>query len=183
MIFQWFQAEMVWKAVSEYKKYFDVYSALDELESLTIASRGGTPVQLRVIGFPNLNLSRPCVREVDLIEQDGVYIWRYGGMDTPSPLVPAPMQPGRRQNPSPIRGRQAIFYHDGNGQVNIKRTLTKWGFPVVDKRPKKGCLWVVGNSAELEDLVIAIMQSENVQFRFTPHGGKATGHKAGWYMK
>lgn len=185
MVFQFRPDEQCWVAVTNYKKYFDVYSALNELESLQIASRSGSPERFRVIGFSSLSLAKECVNEADLIEEDGVYLWRPGGMKTPAPLDhPQPhANPSSPRTPSPVRDRGPVFAGVRNRKIDVKMFLVQNGCRVVDKRPKKGCLWVVGDTHELQELIIEIMQNTDARFRFTPTGGRATRHKAGWYTK
>jgi len=62
---------------------------------------------------------------------------------------------------------------------DIADRLRSLGLNVVDKRPSRGCLWVVGGY-ELQPL-LSSLRAEDYTFRHTPRGGRATGYQPAWY--
>ena len=63
----------------------------------------------------------------------------------------------------------------------IIRYLLDNDIEYIDKRDKRGSLWVLGG-VELSDFMNEIEKSIGVKFTFTEKGGKATNYKSGWYF-
>lgn len=52
----------------------------------------------------------------------------------------------------------------------------------IDKRKNGGSLWIVDENRKLVSK-IGEMQNRGASFKYSPHGGKATKHKASWWLK
>lgn len=67
-----------------------------------------------------------------------------------------------------------------DASFSLENYLKSKKLEIIDKRSKKGCLWVVGGK-ELEP-IFNELKTQNVNFRFAPNGGKATNKKNAWFL-
>jgi hypothetical protein len=75
--------------------------------------------------------------------------------------------------------RSAALYAEGEDLADFFETL---GWRTVDKRSKGGCLWVLGDDAELEELVTDIETLHGISFESSA-GGRASGYESAWFTK
>jgi very-short-patch-repair endonuclease len=76
-------------------------------------------------------------------------------------------------------GGDPIEPHSGE-PVDLKKFFDAHGIPSKDRRPAGGSFWVTGG-LELSGLMEELKR-QGMHFRFTEKGGKATGHRPGWYL-
>lgn len=60
--------------------------------------------------------------------------------------------------------------------------LDDMGIDYIDKRMVGGSLWIIDESRKLVSK-IGEMQNRGASFKYSPHGGKITKHKASWWLK
>lgn len=65
---------------------------------------------------------------------------------------------------------------------SLSRLLRRHGFDPVDNRSSGGALWVKASERAFQ-ACYAKMKLRGVLFKFTKNGGKATGHRPGWWTK
>jgi len=70
------------------------------------------------------------------------------------------------------------MYGDGEDLAVFFEAL---GFEVIDKRPQRGAVWVVGDNEELTEIMKGLAHRYAVRFAFAPEGGRASGHQPAWY--
>ena len=68
---------------------------------------------------------------------------------------------------------------DGDWVIDALDAL---GIDYIDKRKNDGSLWVIDENRKLVSK-IGEMQNRGASFKYSPHGGKATMHKASWWLK
>jgi hypothetical protein len=64
--------------------------------------------------------------------------------------------------------------------VNVTAFLMRHRLKIVDKRPSKGRLWVVGGP-ELK-VILDQLKGDGIRFQYVSGGGKATDGRPGWFM-
>lgn len=90
-----------------------------------------------------------------------------------------------RSTDKSIEIKRPIDPQNNNSSSNTPTTLVSFfkskGLNVVDKRPKGGCLWVIGSEAEIG----AIIQEACKRYHIGGHygSGRAIGYKNGWFTK
>jgi hypothetical protein len=181
-IFEWLPDEGVWGPVAKHDSYVDVHDALRNMQSLT--RRKNPPRLYRVVGFSRRDAVRGRIKDEDLVDQDGVSLHRPGGLtDRTSENNQLRLLDPIAPTASARTGWETIFRLLGNGHLDVQHVFVSLGYTVKDTRPRKGHLWVEGDTSELEGLVFEIMEKTRLRFRFTPYGGKATGHRPAWYSQ
>lgn len=112
-----------------------------------------------------------------------------GGNDNPptqstvkQPAAPAlaPKGPAKLKQParSPVDGPTVLI---PEGEFDLIRFLEINSVNYIDKRAKKGALWLVGGR-EL-DPIVKECSSRKYYFVFKPKGGNATEKQPGWYLQ
>lgn len=66
--------------------------------------------------------------------------------------------------------------------MTVKEFFEQAGLEVVDMRIKKGCLWVVGDKEEIDDIVKKAVKQFGITGAYSS-SSKALGYKPGWYTK
>ena len=66
--------------------------------------------------------------------------------------------------------------------ITVKEFFEQAGLEVVDMRSKKGCLWVVGEKEEIDDIVKKAVKNFGINGAYSS-SSKALGYKPGWYTK
>ena len=64
----------------------------------------------------------------------------------------------------------------------VKEFFEQAGLEVVDMRSKKGCLWVVGEKEEIDDIVKKAVKNFGINGAYSS-SSKALGYRPGWYTK
>jgi hypothetical protein len=72
--------------------------------------------------------------------------------------------------------KQIVNAHEELIDILLKRGLT-----FIDKRNKRGRLWVIGGT-ELSEF-FKDLSKQGIVFTFSAKGGKATNYKPAWYLK
>jgi hypothetical protein len=77
-------------------------------------------------------------------------------------------------------------YFTPRGEVDARRDwlddeLDDAGLEYLDKRDGDGCLWVISNASASD--VVKKLNGRGVDFKLSAHGGKATRHRAAWWLK
>lgn len=67
-------------------------------------------------------------------------------------------------------------------KFSVYKYLRAAGLEVIDKRPNKGSLWVVGDPAVVKP-VLERLQARGIRFQFAAAGGRATEGRPGWHSK
>jgi curved DNA-binding protein CbpA len=77
-----------------------------------------------------------------------------------------------RQQPADATGEEGF---------DVMAFFSSRDIEVIDKRPERGALWVVGGP----DLapVLKDLSAQGFEFAFATGGGRATGHRPAWYTK
>ena len=66
--------------------------------------------------------------------------------------------------------------------ITVKEFFEQAGLEVVDMRSKKGCLWVVGEKEEIDDIVKKAVKNFGINGAYSS-SSKALGYRPGWYTK
>ena len=66
--------------------------------------------------------------------------------------------------------------------ITVKEFFEQAGLEVVDMRSKKGCLWVVGEKEEIDDIVKKAVKYFGINGAYSS-SSKALGYRPGWYTK
>ena len=66
--------------------------------------------------------------------------------------------------------------------TTVKEYFEQAGLEVVDMRIKKGCLWVVGEKEEIDDIVKKAVKKFGINGAYSS-SSKALGYRPGWYTK
>ena len=66
--------------------------------------------------------------------------------------------------------------------ISVKEFFKQAGLEVVDMRSKKGCLWVVGEKEEIDDIVKKAVKNFGINGAYSS-SSKALGYRPGWYTK
>jgi hypothetical protein len=80
--------------------------------------------------------------------------------------------------PLPGRDQGARLYASGEDLAEFFEAL---GWRTVDKRSKSGCLWVIGDDAELAEVIAGIALSHGIIFQPAPDGGRASNYEPAWF--
>jgi hypothetical protein len=111
--------------------------------------------------------------------------------------VPEPGRPGRQRGLSDI-GRKLMAALDReeqrldkdmdhqsrvwDGNESLTSYLTRLGYSPIDKRGRRGCLWIVASEAKFAPHADQL-RSSHIVFQFAKAGGDATGGRPGWWTK
>jgi len=68
-----------------------------------------------------------------------------------------------------------------NQEHDLKSFFEESGLSIIDKRSKGGALWVVGNQAEIGNIIDKAVEKYGISGAYG--SGKATNYKPGWYTK
>lgn len=83
----------------------------------------------------------------------------------------------------PTQTTKVIPDNNVSGKNSLAEYLCELGFEVIDKREKGGALWVVGTKTEIQRaLKNAEASFGKIEGTFS-EGGRATGHRPGWFTK
>ena len=68
------------------------------------------------------------------------------------------------------------------GDDYILNLVKKYGFEYIDKRDKKGGLWIIAGEEEAKEFVKKC-KGLNIIWTFAPNGSRSTKHRPGWYCR
>ena len=72
---------------------------------------------------------------------------------------------------------------DAPDREDIALDLVKeYGFEYIDKRDKKGGLWIIANEEDAKEFVEKC-KSKGIIWSFAPNGSRSTKHKPGWFIR
>ena len=166
-----------WSVVSRYKYYRDLKAALKSKDSLTLDPDLHGVYQ--VFGFASLNTMKITLgpdeaarRTIEATFDRYLYERKKPSLRRSSPGSPASsVEPPWNLIKSWLK----------SGHLGLAQFFTLMGYHAIDKRPKGGCLWIVGDSPQLKALMPLLHKNIGVRFRFTPEGGRASRHQPAWY--
>lgn len=68
------------------------------------------------------------------------------------------------------------------GEEPVIELIKEAGFEYIDKRDKKGSLWIIAGKDEAEEFVKKC-EVKGITWAFAPNGSRTTKRKPGWYCK
>lgn len=96
----------------------------------------------------------------------------------PPPATPAVKVPKPAEATTPKALRSARL---PAGAMDVKGWLDEGGFETVDRRNKKGALWLMGSESRVKPALKEIKARFGVDFIYVAAGSSASGRRPAWY--
>ena len=78
-----------------------------------------------------------------------------------------------------VNEASSVISSESDPIINL---IKEAGFEFIDKRDKKGGLWIIAGKEEARDFVKKC-ESKGIIWSFAPNGSRTTKHKPGWYCR